>query len=112
MHSSSPARTPKLQFTAEQPSTGEFWIPPIKDTHFQGQSISPSKMVGGEKFCLESNPILARDAWRAQTNLVPPSTQRPHRDRDRTVSVSFRGVGQQWTAARAGALGAVDLGMV
>ena len=30
MHSS-PARTPKLQLTAEQPSTGECWIPPKKD---------------------------------------------------------------------------------
>ena len=29
---SSSARTPKLQLTAEQPSTGECWIPPKKDT--------------------------------------------------------------------------------
>ena len=32
MPSSSPARTPKLQLAAEQPSTGEWWIPPKKDT--------------------------------------------------------------------------------
>ena len=32
MHSSSPVRTPKLQLSAEQPSTGECWIPPQKDT--------------------------------------------------------------------------------
>ena len=32
MYSSSPARTPKLQLTAEQPSTEECWIPPKKDT--------------------------------------------------------------------------------
>ena len=32
MRSSSPARTPKLQLTAEQPLTGECWIPPKKDT--------------------------------------------------------------------------------
>ena len=32
MYSSSPARTPKSQLAAEQPSTGEFWIPPKKDT--------------------------------------------------------------------------------
>ena len=30
--SSSPARTPKLQHTAEQPLTGECWIPLKKDT--------------------------------------------------------------------------------
>ena len=29
---SSPVRTPKLQLTAEQPSPGECWIPPKKDT--------------------------------------------------------------------------------
>ena len=32
MCSSSPARTPKFQLAAEQPSTGECWIPPKKDT--------------------------------------------------------------------------------
>ena len=32
MCSSSPVRTPKLQLAAEQPSTGERWIPPKKDT--------------------------------------------------------------------------------
>lgn len=32
MHSSSADRTPKLQRTAEQPSTGECWIPPKQDT--------------------------------------------------------------------------------
>ena len=31
MCSSSPARTPKLQLTAEQPMTGERWIPSKKD---------------------------------------------------------------------------------
>ena len=30
--SSSPVKTPKLQLTAEQPSIGERWIPPKKDT--------------------------------------------------------------------------------
>ena len=32
VYSSSPARTPKLQLTAEPPSTEECWIPPKKDT--------------------------------------------------------------------------------
>ena len=31
---------------------------------------SPSKMVGGVKSCLESNPIPAREAQKAQTYLV------------------------------------------
>ena len=48
--------------------------------HVQGQRRSPSKMVGGAKSHLELNPIAARDAQRAQTNLVHTRTQRPHRD--------------------------------
>ena len=35
--------------------------------HIQLQRRSPGKMVGGVKSCLESNPIDARDAQRAQT---------------------------------------------
>ena len=35
--------------------------------HIQGQRRSPSKMVGGAKSHLESNPILTRDVQRAQT---------------------------------------------
>ena len=54
--------------------------------HVQGQRRSPSKMVGGVKSHLESNPIPTRDTQRAQTNLVHTRTQRPHRDWDRTVS--------------------------
>ena len=41
-----------------------------KIPHIKGKRRSPSKMVGGVKSSLESNPIPARDAWRAQTNLV------------------------------------------
>ena len=44
-----------------------------------------SKMVGGVKLHLESNPIPARDAQRAQTYLVCTRTQRLHRDWARTV---------------------------
>ena len=40
----------------------------------------PRQMVGGAKLCLESNPIPAREAQRAQTYLVCTRTQKPHRD--------------------------------
>ena len=63
----SPVRTPKLQLATEQSSTGECWIPPKKIPHVQRQRKSPKKTVGGAKSHLESNPIPARDAWRAQT---------------------------------------------
>ena len=52
--------------------------------HIQGQR-NHSKMVGGAKSHLESNPILARAAQRAQTNLVHTRTQRFHGDWGRTV---------------------------
>ena len=57
MHSSSAVRTPKLQLTAEQPSTGGCWTPPKKIPHVQEQRRRPSKMVGGVKSHLDSNPI-------------------------------------------------------
>ena len=41
MHSASPARTPKLQLTLEQPSTGECWIPPKKDTPHPREKEKP-----------------------------------------------------------------------
>ena len=68
--SSSPVRTPKLQFTAEQPLTGECRVHQKEISHVQGQRRSPSKMVGGAKSHLESNPIPARAARRAQTKPV------------------------------------------
>ena len=51
----------------------------------KGKWKSLSKMVGGTKSHLESNPKPARDAQRAQTNLVCTRTKKPHRDWDRTV---------------------------
>ena len=58
-------------------------------SHVQGQRRSHSKMVGGAKLHLESNPIPARDVQRAQTYLAHTRTQRPHRDWDRTVFECF-----------------------
>ena len=73
--------------------------------HFKGQRRSP-------KMALESNPIPARDAQRAQTNLVCTRTQRPHRFwASLCLSVSCRGTGQQSTVAETGALSIADLGM-
>ena len=66
MLSSSPVRTPKLQVTAEQPSTGECWTPPKEIPYVQGQRRS-TKMVGEAKLHLKSNPITTRDTWRAET---------------------------------------------
>ena len=46
--------------------------------HIPGQR-KPRKMVGGAKSHLESNPMPASDAQRAQTYLVSTRAQRPYR---------------------------------
>ena len=38
---SSPVRTPKLQLAAEESLTGEYWIPPKKDTPVKGKGEAP-----------------------------------------------------------------------
>ena len=76
----SPSKTVGAGVEAEQR-----WSICEEITHIQGWRRSPSKMVGGTKSCLESNPTPARATQSAQTNLVSTKTQRPHRDWDRTV---------------------------
>ena len=81
-----------------------------KIPYVQEQRRSPSKMVGGAKLCLESNPIPTREAQRAQTkpceHQVPETPQRP----SQTCVWVFCGItGQQWPATGAGALGEADL---
>ena len=68
-------------------------------------------MVEGSKPCLESNPISAREAQRAQTLCVPGPRDPTEMEAELCLSVSRGHTGQQWTAAITGALGAADLGM-
>ena len=75
-----PARIPKLYVAAEQILTGKCWILPKKDTSHSRARRSLSKMVEGATSPLESSPIPARDAQRAQTCFVHSRTQRPHSD--------------------------------
>ena len=78
-----------------------------KIPHIQGQRQSPSKMVGGAKSHLESNPIHTRYALRAQIKpLCIPGDPTETEPAFECLSVSCRGTGQQWPAAEAGALGA------
>ena len=62
-------------------------------------------MVGLVKLCLESNPITSRDTQRAQTNLVLIRPRDPtETEPELCLSVSYGGMGQQWTAAGLGTL--------
>ena len=110
--SSSPARTPKLQLVAEQLSTREGWIPPKKDTLLPRAKEKPQQDGRRGKCAFRIKPHPATDARKAQTNLVCTRTQRPYREQARLcLSISCGGPGQQWPAAGARALGAVDLGV-
>ena len=111
MRSSSPARTPKLQLTAEQPSTGEFWIPPKRDTpHTRAKEKHQKDSSRGEitfrikahtcQRCSEgSNKALCKPEDPTETEPDLPLS---------VLSVSCRGMGQQWPAAGSGALGAAN----
>ena len=82
---------PKLQLAMNNHQKENVGSHQKKIPHIQGQRRSPSKMVKGAKSRLESNPIPARDARRAQTSplrvpvWVRTRTQRLHRDWARSV---------------------------
>ena len=75
-----PSKTEGARMVAAWCSSSCEKIPQI-----QGQRRCPSKRVGGANSHLESNPIPARDAQRAQTNLLHTRTQGPYRDWDKTM---------------------------
>ena len=114
MCSSSPARTPKLQLTAEQPSTGKCWIPPKKYTPYPGAKKKPQQdgRRGEITFRIKTYNGLRCSEGSNKTLCARGNS----RDRARPVfeclSVSCEGTSQKWTAARAGPLGAADLGMI
>ena len=59
MRSSSSMRTPNLQLTAEQPSTGECWIPPKKEALFiigdWNATVGSQEIPGVTGLTLEKN---------------------------------------------------------
>ena len=63
-------------------------------------------MVRGENLCLESNPIPAGDAQRAQKTLCAPGARDPtETETELCLSISCGGAGQQWSATGTRALG-------
>ena len=55
----------------------------------QGQRKSPNKMVGGAKSRLESNPMPARDIWRAQRKTLCASGPRGSTETDQNCLWMF-----------------------
>ena len=107
----SPARIPKLKLAAEQLSTGERWIPPEKDTPPSRKKEKPHQdgRRGETEFRIKSqmppegsNKTLCAPGPRDSTDRTRPACE--------CLSVSCRGMGQQWPATGARSLGAADLG--
>ena len=63
------------------------------------------------KIVLDFKPHTCQRHSEASNKPVHTRTQRPYRNLELCLSVCCGGMGQQWTAAGAGALGVVDLGM-
>ena len=70
--SSYPVRTPELQLAAEQPWTGERWIPPKNDSPSPRAKEKPQQ--DGRR-----GKIVFRFKVHTQQNLVHTRTQRPHK---------------------------------
>ena len=108
MCSSSPARTPKLQLTTEQPLTRECWILPEKDTPPPGAKEKPQHDYRmGEVFRIKAH-TLQRCSEGLNKTLCIPGSRHPKRDRARpafeSLSVYCRGMGKHWSATGTGAL--------
>ena len=75
VHSSSPARTPKLQLTTEESSKGECWIPPRKDIPSPRAKEKPQQDGRSGKI---TKPRTCQRCSEAPNKTL--YTQRPHRD--------------------------------
>ena len=89
MHSSSPVRTPKLQLAAEQPSTGECWIPPKKDTPCPRAKETPQQDGGRGEIVFRIKPHTCQRHSEGSNKLcVHQDPETPQRLRQNCVSVS------------------------
>ena len=74
------ARTPKLQLPAEQPSRGECWIPPRKDTSCPRAKEKPQQDGRRGKILNRINPYTCQRHLEGSKKKNLVSTRRPHRD--------------------------------
>ena len=114
MHSSS-AKKPKSQLAAEQP-TGEYWIPPKKDTPHWRAKEKPQQdgRRGAILFKIKSHTHQRCLEGANKTSCAPESRKSLHKRLSETsfecLNVSCGGRGQQWPATGTGVLAAADLG--
>ena len=103
---------PKLQLAAEQPSTGECWIPPKKDTPHPTEKEKPQQDGRRGNFTFRIKPYTRqRHLEGSNKPCVHQDSKTPQRLSQNCLSISCGGMGLQWPATGVGALGAADLGM-
>ena len=73
-----PVRTPKLQLTAEQPLTGECWIPPKKDTPHARAKEKPQQDDMKDKITFRIKPH-THQSWLESSNKTYLHQETPHR---------------------------------
>jgi len=101
---SSPARTPKLQPTAEQPSAGKCWIPRKKDTPHPRAKEKPQQdsRRGEITFRIKSQTHQRCSEGSNKTLCTPGPRDPTETEPELYLSVSCGGMGQQWPTAGAG----------
>ena len=105
-------RTPKLQLAAKQLSTEECWIPPKNDTTRPRAKEKPQQDGRSGEIMFRIKPHTRQRCSGGSDKLCAhqdPDT--PETEPELCLSVSCRGMGQQWPATGARALDAADLGM-
>ena len=114
VHSPALVRTPDLQLTAGQASTGEHWVPPKKDTSHPRAKEKTRQGGRRGKITYRIKPIWPKVLGGLTQNLGCTRAQGPHKRLSQTclecLNVSCRGAGQQWPAVGTGDLAAADLG--
>ena len=94
MHSS-PARTPKLQLTAEQPSIGECWIPPNKDIPCLRTKEKPQRDGSRVKIMFRIKPHTHQRCLEDSNKSLGTPEDTTEIGPDLPLSVSCGGTGQQ-----------------
>ena len=89
VRSSPPARTPELQLTAEQPSTGGCWIPPKRDTPHPRAKEKPQEDGMRGKITFRNKPLTCqRSSEGSNKPCAHQDPETPQRLRQNCVWVS------------------------
>ena len=82
-----------------------------KDTPCPSTKVKPQQDGRRGEIAFKIKTYTGQRGSEGSNKPVHTRTQRPYRNLELCLSVCCGGMGQQWTAAGTGALGAVDLGM-